>query len=555
MNSIHPATAIAEIEFRRVLRVITENRWKLALNVGVFVVILAPLTVLGVAIMPTLGLVVREEAFEPMELVSVIDIATGGVAIVWLVLVGMSILRTVTSVGNIDESAFLLLGTSIRSIVLGLLGREFLLYLLWVGTPTVILTAAFSYGFGSIIPLPIALFVLVVLIASAIPVGFLIGIWIRHLLIVFEPIARFRSIIAVAAFVLYFVVIFSGWVDVLVFDLFFLVAGSPLGWIGHVLLIVVPGTAVSVLYVIAGLSLMVGLLIASIAVGGPSARYHWTSDAANIGDRIVETDLTDRLSRGLDPIVHPQTRIIAVTTIRRARRAPVRVLYAVYPLFFGVFLLEQLIRTGSLPVFGAVGMALGVIWAAGALFTLNPLGDPGRALPTILTAPVTGRKAVAGLVVAGVLIAVPVGVLLSISLTFVTPLSTAQAVTLVLGTVIGSILSPMLATGIGSVFPRFGSVRVTRHRKAVMPSKTAFMIYTMAIALPTVGWSIVLIDGADILIASLLSAVISIPPAIALSIDPLFVRIYAWIGIGIGAIAPFVSYRIAIRRFDRFRLR
>ncbi|MFC6765792.1 hypothetical protein ACFQE6_12555, partial [Natrinema soli] len=135
----------------------------------------------------------------------------------------------------------------------------------------------------------------------------------------------------------------------------------------------------------------------------------------------------------------------------------------------------------------------------------------------------------------------------------VSPLSLEQTAALAAGTVAGAVVTPALAAGVGSAFPRFGSVKVTNNREAVMPSKTSFLVYTLAIALPAVA-AVVLYLEAPELIAGFVSSVSAWTPLPDVSISARGITVGAWIVLIAGLIAPVVAYRYAIERFDWYAL-
>ncbi|ELY67975.1 hypothetical protein C489_08215 [Natrinema versiforme JCM 10478] len=133
------------------------------------------------------------------------------------------------------------------------------------------------------------------------------------------------------------------------------------------------------------------------------------------------------------------------------------------------------------------------------------------------------------------------------------PLSLERTAALVAGTAVGAVVTPALASGIGSAFPRFGSVNVTNNREAVMPSKTAFVVYTLAIILPTVAALVLYLEAPET-IAGLITSVAAWTPAPDLSISAHGITVGAWIVLIGGLLAPVVSYRYAVERFDWYAL-
>lgn len=548
------ASAVARTELRRVLRTVTESRTKILLYgiLGLFAFV--PVLVIGSFLLSAAGEELATGGFESGDLDPVPGIVTGASALGLIFLVLMSTIRSFTTVADVDEPACLLVSTSVSNAVFGLLVAESVLVCLWLGPPTVVLAGAFAYGAGTPLPLLVAPAALAVLVAIAVPIGFVIGVCVRHLLTVYEPIARYRTPLLVALGFSYFGAIAFGWVDRIAGLLFDALGGSPLGWPGHLLLagvIEVPFSPRLALGALGGVAVAVPV---TTALGIRAATMHWFADPADTTDEgSTADDSTDRLGAALSVVVAGPVRTVTATTIRRTVRAPVQVLYIAYPLFGAVPLVQQSVETGTLPGYGAVLFSLYVAWGTGALFTLNLLGDHGPVMESVLISTVPGPAVVAGRVLAGVLIGVPVGLVVSSAAGVISPLSIEQTALLVAGTVVGTVASAAIATGVGSLFPRFGSVRVTNNREAVMPSKTAFILYTIALAVPTAGAGVLSVDGLADLVSTVLTGLFSVLPIVDLTVTTAAVTGAAWVALVVGVAAPFLSLRYAVRRFDTYR--
>ncbi|RKD97774.1 hypothetical protein [Halopiger aswanensis] len=548
-----PAT-VAHLELRRTARTFVGNKTKLLMMAAVALFALGPITFVGLSILPSLGEEAAAGTVTPETAETITSYVTGGTAVLWLFLTFMAILRTVTTVGDIDEPAFLLLSTPIRNTVVGVIAAETVLIGVWVVPPAILFAAAFAYGAGTVLPVLAAPLLIVCLLVTAVPVAFVVGIAIRHLITVYEPIARYRLVLFAAFWIVYFGAVATGGLDAVMTTLFTHLQASPLGWPGHLLLLGIPGIDASTVGVggaLVGSALLVG---AAVAVGIPSARLHWFADPARFEDEEIDEETSsDRLADLLSGTVSQPVRTETVTAIRRAKRSPIRLAYAGYPLLGTLGFVQQIMELGTVPSYLAVLFSLYVVWAAGVLFTLNPLGDLGPGLPAVLTSTLTGRQAIRGRVLAGALVGVPIAIVASAVLGFVSPLSLEHTAALVAGTAVGAVATPALATGVGSAFPRFGSVKVTNNREAVMPSKTAFLVYTLSIALPAAA-AVVLYLEAPELIADLIATVSAWTPGPELAISAQTITVAAWIVLVVGLVAPLVSYRYAVERFDWYYL-
>lgn len=564
---------VAGTEVRRTGRVVAGNRTKVLTFLAVALVAVGPITAIGLLVLPTLGEALAAGNVDPPGNATPTDVATGATALVWMFLAGLAAMRTTTNVADVDEPASLLVSTSLRNVVAGLLAAELALFAVWIVPPLLLLAGAFSYGFGSVLPVVLATVVVATLLVSAIPVGFVVGVWIRHLLTVYEPIARHRTPIFVVVAVAYVGAVMTGWIGEFAESLFFLLTDSPLGWPGHLLLAIVPGVSPSagaVLGAAVGTLVVTGL---GIEAGVRSASVHWFAVPVRSDDeteRPTESETADRLlpdrfRRGpgaRNVVAHRlpvggidrRVRTVTATAIRRTKRAPARLLYVAYPLFGALFFLEQPLRTGTVPAGTAVLFCGYVVWGSGAVLALNPLGDPGRGLPAVLTATVSGRDVVGGLVLASTVVSAPVAIAVSLAVGVASPLSLETTGVLLGGTVAGTVVAPLLATGVGCAFPRFGSVRVTNNREAIVPSKTAFVVYTLALAAPAAAATVLYVDGAPAAIAGVLSALVSLAPWFDVTIPSGAVTAVSWIVLLLGLVAPPASARYAIRRLDRYAL-
>ena len=552
------AVRIARTELRRTRRNVASSRTKLLLYGVLGLVFFAPMLLFGSLLLSTAGEELAAGEIGSDALGTVPEFVTGGAAVAFVGLTVFATIRTVTAVGDVDRPAFLLVSTPLRNAVLGLLLREAAYFAVWLAVPTVVLAGAFAWGAGSPLVVLTAVATLAVLIGTAVPVGFAIGIPIRHLLTVYEPIARYRTPIFVGLALLYFGGIALGWLDSVVSVLFDVLGGSPLGWPGQLLLAGVPRIGFAAPEAAGAVVGSAAVLAFALTAGVRMAGYHWFSDPARTSDGTEtsepgETTGSDRFGSALGGAVSRPVATVTVTALRRTKRAPIRLLYVGYPLFGAFVFIQSIVQTGTVPAYAAVLLSLYVVWAAGAVFTLNVLGDHGPAIESVLTATVSGREVMGGTIIAGVLVGLPLAVVVPVGAGLASPLAVTETALLTAGTVVGVCVSPMLATGVGSWFPRFGSVRVTNNREAVVPSKTAFLVYSLAVLLPAAGAALLYVDAGPELLAGLLSILLSLPPALDVTVPETALVAFAWVAVGGGLLAPVASIRYAIARFDGYR--
>lgn len=278
------------------------------------------------------------------------------------------------------------------------------------------------------------------------------------------------------------------------------------------------------------------------------AERHWFADPARDSRPTNRAARTRRIGP-FDGIVSRPTRSVARVVWLRARRAPIRLLYAVYPLFGLLVFANDLSAVLSyLPVV----LTLYVIWAAGAAFTLNPLGDQAGALAATLTTPVDGERFVRGHLVVATTVFVPLALVVSLASALLVGYSIERVVLLGGASVVGTVGATALAVGVGSLFPRFGSVRLSGSHEAVMPSKSAFVAYSLMLGLVVASIALIASEPARTTLALLGTGLVL--DRFSLALAPDMVLTAAVIGL-IGLLSiPLLAYTYAVRSFDRFTL-
>lgn len=549
------AVRIARTELRRKLRSTASSQLRMALYGLLVLFFFVPVFLFGALLSVVAGEAFAESGGGGLV---ISDAVVGATAVVVLGLTIMATIRTATSVANPDshEPGYLFVSTPLWNVVSGLVLCEIVLFLLWIGPFVIVFSSAFAWGASAPLVPVATLATLPIVVGVAVPVGFIVGVAIRHLLTVYEPIARYRRILALTFWMAYFLAVAMDWFGQILFVFFELFGNSPLGWPGQLLVLGLPGVGATLWQIPVVVVGGVGVGLVALRVGTRLAEHHWFADPARSADE-TETEAVSgeplaTLLSGLSGLSGP-TRRVAVTTLRRAKRAPIRLAYAVYPLFGAVYIVEQIVRTGTLPAFAAVLLALYVVWASGVLLTLNILGDRGPALDAVLTATVSGRAVVTGTVIAAILVMLPFAIVVPVVAGLLSPLGVDQTVLLTLGTLAGVLVAPLLATGIGSRFPRFGAVTVTRNTEAVMPSKTAFAVYSVGLGLPLGCVQVLRSDSLSDMLAGLVSFLISLLPGVAVTVPNGVITAAAAVIVGLGALGPALSVWDAVRRFEEYR--
>lgn len=265
-----------------------------------------------------------------------------------------------------------------------------------------------------------------------------------------------------------------------------------------------------------------------------------TPDGANIPESTHSPSLGERVLSGVfSQLLARPTRTVTLAAWRRTKRAPIRLLYVAYPLFFLYAPLRTAFESGvptSLPVL----VALYGTWAVGAT-VLNPLGDEGSVLPTTLLSGVEGRQFVVGHVLSATLVGVPVVALATGAAGALSPLAPARWLALTAASALLVVAGSVLAVGVGVLFPRFGTVEVFRSREVTMPSKGAFAAYSLALLGGTVGAVVALVPT----IAGFVGGLVGVPQ-VAVSVGG------GALAVLVGAVGPVMAYRWAAKQFESF---
>ena len=497
---------------------------------------------------------------------SVSSVARGSAAVVWVGLAVLVTVRTVGGRGRLDNDAGLLSTVPTRAVALGRVLSEAALALAW-GVPVgVALAVGYAVGGGGATPLVTLPLAVLATVLSAVPVGVAVGLGLRHVLTRIPLFARHKGALAVLAFLAYFGAVVTGTFDAVVGTLFESLQSSPPAWVGDVVLV---GLSVDGDPLRAALVLpFVGvLLVAGVAGTTVAGRRHWFADpvlGGGVEESAIDVDADasdgsharrreetvgpfDRVERALSRAVGTATAALVVLAWRRAARAPMKLLYVTYPLFGGVGIVTESVESGEVSAFLPALALLFVAWAGTVVFTLNPLGDQGATLPVTLLSRVDGRRFVAAHVLAGTLVAVPLGTAVVGGLAVAAPLAPRQVGALVVGTPLVVVLGSLFAAGVGVVVPRYDAVTVTRSTEAVVPSLVAFVVHTAYLLLATAAAAVVYEPALEPLVAALLSWLLPF----GLAVDASTVGVAARVGVALALAAPLVSVWYAVRRFGR----
>ncbi|ADJ16061.1 hypothetical protein [Halalkalicoccus jeotgali] len=520
----------------------------------------SPIQLLGVALFallfvggPTIGgsYVAYRFAGSIIDAVPVLGVVRGSLALVWLVSTVLIAQRAVGKTGRIDNEAGLLTTVPASDVVGGLVLAEFARLVSVVAVPLLAVSAALSVGLRAPAAFLSVVSALFALLATALLVGHLVGLVLKTLFARSELLTRYRSVLAVVGFLVYFAAVSSQAFGRLLGRLFVLLQDAPMAWFGDLLVLGIPGVDPSPIRIAGATALFaVGVpLLVALDVRAATGLWYTDGPRPTVRKRAPSGSNAAFLSR----IASGPTRTVTATIWSRTARTPFRLVYVAYPLLFLFVPLRGAVTSGQVPGSLPVLVALYGTWAIGAA-ALNPLGDEGPMLPLTLTSTVRGSQFVGGHVLSVTAVGLPVLVALTAIAGALSPLEPTVWVLLTAVSALLSVTGPIVAVAIGTVFPRFGTVRITHNRRVVVPSKRAFVYYTLVVAMGFVGAAVALVPGGATLVSNAIAfwSTLLVSPV---ELAPATLRLVGGVvAVSLGAVVPPVAYRYVVRRFDTYTL-
>jgi hypothetical protein len=555
MSALGHSTRLARIDVSRMLR--KHANWRGSsssiLSLAMYVVLLGGGTLGG----GYLGLRMGESLAAGGELLGIggftVAIARGLLAAFWLVIVLVYVVRALGQRGTLAQPEGVLTVVPTNQALVGVLFAEYVYFLLWAMVPAMGLGIGLAAGGGVVWPVVAVPVAVAAAGVAAVAVAYPLGLGIRHVATRFEFVARNKVTIIVVVVAGYFLALSTGAWNELMVRLFEPMQQSPVGWYADVLLLGTPSMSPSMAYAGAAIALTAGLALVAVVGGTRIAERHWFSDPALAGTEApipTEEAAAPGIERRLAPVFGTKTAALVTLSWRRAKRSPLKLLYAFYPLLVMAGILANIVRSGEVPAYLPFAALVFATWAAGVVFTLNPLGDQGAALASTLLSEVDGRTFVRAHVLAGLIVAVPLGTALTAVVAFLSPVDGATALALVVATPVAMVVSAAFSIGVGMAFPRFEATTVTQSMKTVLPSRWAFVLFTLYLFATAAAAAIVYEAVVREVVAALVSWVLpfgltvsagSLYPVAAVALVPL-------------VLAPIVSYRYAVGRFERYTL-
>lgn len=467
--------------YRRLYRQMTDNHRTLVVGVvltGIFYLLLIAGAVRGAYI---LGTAVGTDTFT--EQLALARTIIAGMAIGVALMVS---LRTVQEYGDLDEPAPVLTAIPYQEAVWGLLLMTYIEFVELAVVPILAVAVAFAVGASSVASIPVITVVLLAVVALSTTAGFVLGQLLTLSSIRVAFVRRYKTLIGVLAFVVYFIVAATGALANIFKVDWTVIGASPLGWVADLALVVAPTSLIGITRpTVAAVTLLVGsIFLTWFAVRLTGAV--WYADPVQPDDTndrtTVSSDWTGGLSSGFserlfgEHLSHPTLRI-AQKSWRRAYRTPLKIQFAVYPGFFLIGAIRQSIEAGEITTQLPILIAIYGAWASGAAFTLNPLGDEGEVLPLTLISGIRGTQFLRGLLFAGIAIGGPLTVVLAMAVGFASPMDVFSAiVTGMLGGIL-CVSACSIGVGVGTAFPKFDPL--SSNNPVVVPGMVAFGVYSL----------------------------------------------------------------------------
>jgi hypothetical protein len=482
-----------------------------------------------------------------------VGIARGLLALFWLVLTLVFLVRAIGQRGTLAEPEGILTVVPTGQALVGVLLAEYAYFLLWGLAPGASLGVGLAVGAGVVWPALAVPLAVAAAGAGSVAIGYPLGVGIRHVATRFEFVARHKVAIVLAVFLAYFVALSTGAWNELMVRLFEPMQASPVGWYADLLLLGTPTMGAVPLSAGAALVLTAALVAVAVVGGTRVANRHWFSDPALAGAEeapTTEKDSAPGFERRLEALFGTATAALVALSWRRAVRSPLKLLYAFYPLLVLAGMFANIVQTGEVPAYLPFGVLLFAAWAAGVVFTLNPLGDQGAALASTLLSHVDGRTFVRAHLLASLVVAIPLGTAATAAVALLSPIDSQTVVVLVVAAPAVIAVSAVLSAGVGMAFPRFEATNVTRSMKTVLPSKWAFLLFSLYLFATAAA----AVTAYEPLVREVGAALLTWLLPFGLSVTAGGLEVAAIVALVPLAVAPVFAYRYAIARYDDYTL-
>lgn len=462
--------------------------------------------------------------------------------VVWLLVSLFLGLRVLTDTASPDNLDGYLTTVDYRELFVGVAAVESLGAFAYLGLPILLAAGGFAVGSGSPLAAVTILATGATAVALGIGTGLAAGFAVKNVAVRSELVARYRVLLWSLLFVVYMGAFVSGEATTLFDPALRVLSRPPLSWLGvFALLPVVPDA--NAVHGVAALAVAIVAAVGLFAVAVRLAGLLWYTDGVSLDSEGIGDGETSLDAGLVGRVVGRRTAWVARTTLTRARRAPIRLIYVAYPVFLLAPMVTQAIESGEVPSTLAPTAALYAAWAGGAAFSLNPLGEQGATLPVTVTTGVSGTAFLRGILLPGVVLGGASGAVLGGGLAALAGAPPLRIGLLAVAGVVLGVFAPALASGIGVVFPKYEAARITRSHEAVVPSLFAFAGYSLLlVTLAAPGLTL-----QSTLVTELLAEVVGVDPLLISTVGVVVTT-------GLVAVVGYLSYRLAVSRFERFTM-
>jgi hypothetical protein len=207
---------------------------------------------------------------------------------------------------------------------------------------------------------------------------------------------------------------------------------------------------------------------------------------------------------------------------------------------------------------------------------MNPFGDEGSVLPLTLVS-ISGPAYVRGVMLPGLLLGFPIVVLVTGGAALVGPFELLAAVGLITVSLLTTVVAVTTAPAVGMWFPRFSAISIGQSREVIPPRLLTTALHFLGVTVPGALFVLLLLDTE--LVRALIAGIAGFLPAallqlvasedggvlsdgstwfqgIGTAVQSVSIESFRLVTGGllvVGAVVVAVlSYRLAVRRFDRY---
>lgn len=539
--------AVAVTELRRTWRKLQgRDIWLAVAGIGAMLVLVSMPIAFGFG---------REVGQEFLDGGTVLSTATLALVVVWLVMAVFGVFSGLGSEGELDGQAAVLTARPPKDVAGGLVLTIVLGYAPFLFLPALAGAAGFAFALESPAPLAGLGLVTLVTLVTATTTGYVVGLWCKGFVRRTPWLERHKSGLGVLLFGVYIWLTASGALWPLLRATGDTLSASPLGWLGDLAFVTTPGGGVSTRAALAAVVLGAGVVAVGVYGLVRAAEFAWYVESAGLGRERTEASRGRSVSERLDSAlaaagVSPATRGVTTAVLVRAYRSPLQLVYVAVPLLFALPAFESMLRTASAPVWAPwAALAYGG-WAAGTAFPLNLLGNQGATLPALLTTDSRGRALVHGHVLAAAIPFVPATLVAGLSAGLLAGLPPGTLLRVAVTAPAAVVSGAVLAAALGAAFPRFKLLELSAARQARLPSKVAFVVFSIVAVLLSTAAGVL----TDVRYRFRLSRSLTLylPYGIEVGRDALIP--YAWGFVGLLAALVPLAYLFAVRRVDSYRV-